>query len=85
MAVVTAVTTESGKPPVFGKAMTRCVESGRVMASYELRFVPLGGGGEQVFRTAAELVRVRGEWRIARPIGEVSMPEWKPIPRTVDI
>jgi len=61
------------------------VENGRVMATYEVRFVPLGGGGEQVFRTAAELVRVRGEWRIGRPIGEVSLPEWKPIPRTVDI
>jgi len=61
------------------------VENGRVMATYEVRFVPLGSGSEQVFRTAAELVRVRGEWRIGRPIGEVSLPEWKPIPRTVDI
>ncbi len=60
------------------------VESGRVMVTYEVRFVPLGGGGEQVFRTAAELVRDRGEWRIGRPIGEVSLPEWKPIRRTVD-
>ncbi len=61
------------------------VESGRVMATYEVRFVPLGGGGEQSFESAAELVRIRGEWRIGRPIGEVSLPEWKPIPRTVDI
>lgn len=61
------------------------VESGRVMVTYEVRFVPLGGEGEQVFRTAAELVRDRGEWRIGRPIGEVSLPEWKPIRRTVDI
>jgi hypothetical protein len=61
------------------------VESGRVMVTYEVRFVPLGGGGEQVFRTAAELIRNRGEWRIGRPIGEVSLPEWKPIRRTVDI
>lgn len=60
------------------------VESGRVMVTYEVRFVPLGGGGEQVFKTAAELIRNRGEWRIGRPIGEVSLPEWKPIPRTVD-
>lgn len=60
------------------------VESGRVMATYEVRFVPLGGGGEQLFRTAAELIRIRGEWRIGHPIGEVSLPDWKPIPRTVD-
>ena len=59
------------------------VETGRVMATYEVRFVPLGGG-EQTFRAATELVRIRGEWRIGHPIGEVSMPEWKPIPRTVD-
>jgi hypothetical protein len=52
------------------------VESGRVMVTYEVRFVPLGGGGEQVFRTAAEMVRDRGE---------VSLPEWKPIRRTVDL
>lgn len=61
------------------------VESGRVMATYEVRFLPLGGDGEQVFRTAAELVRVRGEWRIGHPVGEASLPDWKPIPRTVDI
>jgi len=61
------------------------VESDRVMATYEVRFVPLGGGGEQTFHTSAELVRVRGEWRIGHPIGQASMPEWRSIPRTVDI
>ena len=61
------------------------VESDRVMATYEVRFVPLGGGGEQTFRQSAELVRVRGEWRIGHPIGEVSMPEWRSIPRAVDL
>ena len=61
------------------------VESDRVMATYEVRFVPLGGGGEQSFRQSAELVRIRGEWRIGHPIGEVSMPEWRSIPRAVDI
>jgi hypothetical protein len=61
------------------------VESGRLIASYEVRFVPLGGGGEQMFKTSTELVRERGEWRIGHPIGEVSLPEWRPIPRTVDI
>lgn len=61
------------------------VETDRVMASYEVRFVPLGGGGEQTFRQSAELVRIRGEWRIGHPIGEVSMPEWRSIPRAVDL
>ena len=37
------------------------------------------------FRTADEMVRMRGEWRIARPLGEASMPDWQPIPRSVDI
>lgn len=60
------------------------VESGRVMVTYDVRFLPEGSRVEQTFRTGNELVRERGEWRIARPLGEASMPEWRPIPRAVD-
>jgi hypothetical protein len=61
------------------------VSAGRVMVSYEVRFQPAGQTVEQSFATGNELVRVRGEWRIARAIGEASMPEWRPFPRPVDI
>ena len=44
------------------------VSSGRVMVSYEVRFLPAGQTVEQAFATGNELVRVRGEWRIARAI-----------------
>ena len=61
------------------------VTSGRVLVTYEVHYRPSGAGGEErMFRTGNELVRVRGEWRISKPIGEASMPEWKPVPGPVD-
>jgi len=61
------------------------VTGGRILVSYEVRYRPAGVAEVRSFRTADEMVRMRGEWRIARPIGEASMPEWQPMPRTVDI
>ena len=61
------------------------VTGGRILVSYEVRYRPVGDADLRSFRSADELVRMRGEWRIARPIGDVSMPEWQPTPRPVDI
>jgi hypothetical protein len=61
------------------------VTGGRILVSYEVRYRPAGDDVVRSFRTADELVRMRGEWRIARPVGEASMPEWQPAPRPVDI
>ena len=61
------------------------VTGGRILVSYEVRYRPVGDEDLRSFRSADELVRMRGEWRIARPIGDVSMPEWQPTPRPVDI
>jgi len=58
---------------------------GTVVTTYELRFRPLGSTEEMSVVTGSELVRLHGEWRIARASGEVGMPEWRPIPRRVDI
>jgi hypothetical protein len=60
------------------------VQSGRVLATYQVHFLPYGTGEVETFRTGSELVRTRGEWRIVRPLGEASMPEWRPIRRAVD-
>ena len=60
------------------------VTSGRVLVRYEVHFVPQGFDEEHVFVTGDELVRVRGQWRIARPIGQVSAPVWETAPRLVD-
>ena len=60
------------------------VQSGRVLATYQVHFVPDGSGMVETFETGSELVRTRGEWRIARPLGEASVPEWRPIRRVVD-
>jgi hypothetical protein len=61
------------------------VTGGRILVSYEVRYRPIGDEVVRSFRTADELVRMRGEWRIARPVGEASMPEWQPASRPVDI
>jgi hypothetical protein len=61
------------------------VTGGRILVSYEVRYRPMGDADMRSFRSADELVRMRGEWRIARPVGDVSMPEWQPTPRPVDI
>src|SRR4029453_5344983 len=61
------------------------VTAGRVMVTYEVHFQPKGSMEERSFRTADELVRERGEWRITRTIGEASMPEWESTPGPVDI
>jgi hypothetical protein len=60
------------------------VDPNRVMVTYEVRYVPRGLSELRSFRTGDELVRMRGEWRISRPIGEASMPDPEPIPRPVD-
>ena len=61
------------------------VTAGRVMVTYEVHYRPSGATDERSFRSGSELVRMRGEWRIAQPIGEASMPDWKPVPSPVDI
>lgn len=61
------------------------VTSGRVVVSYDVLYTPRGIAEIRSFRTGDELVRERGAWRIARPLGEASMPEWEPIPLPVDI
>lgn len=61
------------------------VTSGRTMVTYEVHYRPRGQNEERMFKTGSELVRVRGEWRIAQPLGEASMPEWKPEAGPVDI
>ncbi len=60
------------------------VSATRVMVSYEVHYRDARNGDERMFRFGNELVRVRGEWRIAKPIGEASMPEWKPKECAVD-
>lgn len=60
------------------------VTAGRVMVSYEVHYRDPQTQEERMFRFGNELIRVHGEWRIAKPIGEASMPEWKPKDRPVD-
>ncbi|HYM81419.1 MAG TPA: hypothetical protein VEY91_08410 [Candidatus Limnocylindria bacterium] len=61
------------------------VTGGRIMVSYEVHYRPKGSTEARSFRMGDELVRARGEWRIARPLGEASMPQWEPTSEPVDI
>lgn len=61
------------------------ITGGRVMVSYDVRYLPAGVDAERSFRTSDELVRERGEWRIARPLSQASTPDWMPARRPVDI
>jgi len=61
------------------------VTAGRLFVTYQVRFRPTGALDEQCFQTGHELVRIRGEWHIARGLGSASLPQWHPIPRAVDI
>jgi hypothetical protein len=61
------------------------VMAGRLFVTYQVRFRPTGALEEQCCQTGHELVRIRGEWHIARGLGSASLPQWHPIPRAVDI
>lgn len=75
-------------PPIRQLTLTEFrslpVTGGRVMVSYEVRYMPTGLTEEHSFRSADELVRMRGQWRIARPVGDAAAPPWDPTPRPVD-
>ena len=45
----------------------------------------VGFADERSFRTGDELVRMRGAWRIVRPVGAGSLPEIRLPRRPVDI
>ena len=57
------------------------VRRGCVMVNYEVHYLAVGVVEELSFQTENQLVQVRGEWRISPPLGNVSLPEWRPIHR----
>jgi hypothetical protein len=69
----------------LGEFRSLPVTAGRLYVTYEVRFRPVGALEEQRFQTGHELVRLHGGWRIARGLGTASLPQWKSIPRAVDI
>lgn len=61
------------------------VDENRVVASYDVRFRPLGAREVHGLSVVTELVRARGEWRVARPLAEQGLLSGKPQPTRVDI
>jgi len=61
------------------------VTNGRVLVRYQVEYVPHGVPEVRSFPSAEEVVRMHGEWRIARRVGEAAYPDWTPTSRPVDI
>jgi hypothetical protein len=59
-------------------------EAGRMIAVYEVQFLPSGTEDLQTFVTTTELRRVGQEWRVVPAEGD-ELPAWQPFPRAVDI
>lgn len=64
---------------------TLSISGGRLVITYRVRFRPYGTARDLHFETSNELVREHGEWHISRGIGSASVPEWRSIPRTIDL
>jgi hypothetical protein len=56
-----------------------------VLATYELRYRPVGQREDMMAVTGTELVHVHGEWKLSRPAPDLGLPEWRPVPQRVDI
>ena len=60
------------------------VESHRVVATYQVRFRPVGARNDVGVMGGCELVKTRVGWRILGPT-DGGLPQWSPIPRSVDM
>jgi hypothetical protein len=53
--------------------------------NYEVHYHAIGVSEELSFPVENQLVQVRGEWRIAAPFGNASLPVTRPIHRLLPI
>ena len=61
------------------------IDADHVIVSYDVVFRPVGGEQDQSLSVMTEVVRVRGEWRVARPLTETGILNGLPPPTRVDI
>ena len=61
------------------------IDADHVIVSYDVVFRPVGGEQDQTLAVMTEVVRVRGEWRVARPLSETGILNGMPPPTRVDI
>lgn len=60
------------------------VDENRVLVSYQVRFRLLGSGEERVLTATTELLKLRGEWRVAQPLAEAGLLNGRPLPSRFD-
>jgi hypothetical protein len=61
------------------------LETDRVVAAYEVRFRPIGSRQVRMMPVTTELVRIDGEWRVLRPLGEEGLLRGRVAPQRFDI
>jgi hypothetical protein len=61
------------------------IESGRLLASYDVHYRPVGHEEEHTLAVVTELVKLRGEWRIVNPLSEAGLLDGAPPQPPVDI
>lgn len=61
------------------------IDADHVVVSYDVVFRPIGGEQDRSLAAMTEVVRVRGEWRVARPLAENGILNGQPPPTRVDI
>ena len=61
------------------------IDADYVVVSYDVVYRPVGGEQDQTLAVMTEVVRVRGEWRVARPLAEPGIMNGLPPPTRVDI
>jgi len=60
-------------------------DENEVVVSYDVHFVPVGTQQERMLSVVTDLIRVRGEWRVAHPLSEAGLMQGHPLPTRVDI
>ncbi|TMQ69131.1 MAG: hypothetical protein E6K80_12700 [Candidatus Eisenbacteria bacterium] len=61
------------------------IDEDEVVVSYEVHFTLAGADQERMLSATTDLVRVHGEWRVARPLAESGLMTGRPLPTRVDI
>ena len=61
------------------------VDADEVVVSYEVHYKPVGGEEERSLKVMTNVLRVRGEWRVAQPFAETGLLDGRPLPTRVDI
>jgi len=61
------------------------IDEDEVVVSYDVHFTPAGTDEERLLSVVTDLIRVRGEWLVSRPLAEAGLLNGRPLPTRIDI